>query len=184
MAVARQHECHAAAEAGRTSKCLACMFGIETEISRPLGTRLSGSSLGLSERCLRPDPSTPRSTQESLHESRIARIAVCCAGGATGRLGRRCGANAKCDCRTHPLPAENRTYSHGWSGPMRGLPYAAIALWFCAICGMHAYAGEPASPSPKRAAIMDFELINEMRDYETAESRAAQQQRLPLIDDA
>jgi hypothetical protein len=79
---------------------------------------------------------------------------------------------------------------------MRGLPYASIVLWFCAACGMHSYlwfcaacgmhsyAGEPASPTPKRAAIMDFELINEMRDYETAESRAAQQQRLLLIDDA
>ena len=31
---------------------------------------------------------------------------------------------------------------------------------------------------------MDFELIDEMRDYETDEARAAQQQRLFLIDDA
>lgn len=31
---------------------------------------------------------------------------------------------------------------------------------------------------------MAFELINEMRDYETDDSRAAQQQRLLLIDEA
>jgi len=67
---------------------------------------------------------------------------------------------------------------------MNHLSYAAMALAFCAICGMHAYAGQPASSAPKRAAIMDFELINEMRDYETVESRAAQQQRLLMIDDA
>ncbi len=37
---------------------------------------------------------------------------------------------------------------------------------------------------PKTAAIMEFELINEMRDYETADSNAAQQRRLALITDA
>jgi hypothetical protein len=67
---------------------------------------------------------------------------------------------------------------------MSRLGYWAIALWFCAACGMHAYAGEPTLSRPKRAAIMDFELINEMRDYETVESRAAQQKRLLLIGDA
>ena len=67
---------------------------------------------------------------------------------------------------------------------MSRLSHSAIALGFCAICSVHAYAGEPPSSAPKRAAIMAFELINEMRDYETVESRTAQQKRLLLIDDA
>jgi hypothetical protein len=65
---------------------------------------------------------------------------------------------------------------------MSRLRYAVIALWFGCACGMQCYAGEAASP--KRAAVMDFELINEMRDYETTESRSALQQRLLLIDQA
>lgn len=49
---------------------------------------------------------------------------------------------------------------------------------------MGATAAETASRSPKSAAVMDFELVNEMRDYETEASRAAQTQRLTLISDA
>ena len=49
---------------------------------------------------------------------------------------------------------------------------------------MSATAAETASRSPKSAAVMDFELVNEMRDYETEASRAAQLQRLTLISDA
>jgi hypothetical protein len=49
---------------------------------------------------------------------------------------------------------------------------------------MPAFGAEADSPPPKRAAVMDFELINEMRDYETEESQAAQQHRLALISDA
>ena len=49
---------------------------------------------------------------------------------------------------------------------------------------MSATAAETVSRSPKSAAVMDFELVNEMRDYETEASRAAQTQRLTLISDA
>ncbi|HKB82053.1 MAG TPA: DUF3280 domain-containing protein [Burkholderiales bacterium] len=48
---------------------------------------------------------------------------------------------------------------------------------------MTAAVSESNSPSPRRAAVMDFELINEMRDYETEESQAVQQRRLALISD-
>jgi Protein of unknown function (DUF2380) len=48
---------------------------------------------------------------------------------------------------------------------------------------MPAFAADTDSPPPKRAAVMDFELINEMREYETEESQAAQERRLALISD-
>jgi hypothetical protein len=51
-------------------------------------------------------------------------------------------------------------------------------------CGPHLIAAESGSYEPKSAAIMDFELIDEMRDYETDDSRAALQQRLHLVSDA
>lgn len=51
----------------------------------------------------------------------------------------------------------------------------------CLFIGMVANAAETGALPPKSAAVMDFELINEMRDYETEESQKAQQQRLALI---
>jgi len=45
-------------------------------------------------------------------------------------------------------------------------------------------AAEPTSSVPKAAAVMDFELIDDMRDYESAAVLAAQNQRLVLIGDA
>lgn len=59
---------------------------------------------------------------------------------------------------------------------------SAFAVWF--YIGLPATAADAESPLPKRAAVMDFELINEMRDYETEESRTAQQRRLALISNA
>ncbi|HWR87087.1 MAG TPA: DUF2380 domain-containing protein, partial [Acidiferrobacterales bacterium] len=50
--------------------------------------------------------------------------------------------------------------------------------------GMPAIAAEAILPVPKSAAVMDFELIDEMRDYETEDTTAAQQRRLALISDA
>ena len=44
--------------------------------------------------------------------------------------------------------------------------------------------GAATDPPPKLAAVMDFELVNEMRDYETEESQKVQQRRLDLISDA
>ena len=67
---------------------------------------------------------------------------------------------------------------------MSRLRYAALVLWFACVFYMPCHAAETISAAPKRAAVMDFELINEMRDYETAESTAAQQHRLQLIDEA
>ena len=54
----------------------------------------------------------------------------------------------------------------------------------CLCIGMAAIAVEPDTTLPKRAAVMDFELVNEMRDYETEESQKVQQRRLDLISDA
>jgi len=62
-----------------------------------------------------------------------------------------------------------------------------MARWFSIalmVCALHSFAARSDSDTPKRAAVMDFELINEMREYETDDSRAAQQQRLLLIDEA
>ncbi len=59
---------------------------------------------------------------------------------------------------------------------------SAFAAWLCV--GMPAIAADTNLPDPKHAAVMDFELINEMRDYETEESQAALQRRLILISDA
>ena len=58
----------------------------------------------------------------------------------------------------------------------------ALVAWFG--IGMPALAAETNLTASKRAAVMDFELINEMRDYETKDSQAAQQHRLALISDA
>ena len=62
-----------------------------------------------------------------------------------------------------------------------------MARWFSIaliVCALHSFPARSDSDTPKRAAVMDFELINEMREYETDDSRAAQQQRLLLIDEA
>jgi hypothetical protein len=58
----------------------------------------------------------------------------------------------------------------------RPLILAALVAWFGA--GMPTLAAQTNPATPKSAAVMDFELINEMRDYETRESQAA------LISDA
>ena len=58
---------------------------------------------------------------------------------------------------------------------------AFMAAFFFA---MPALAAQTNSPLPKSAAVMDFELINEMSAYETEDSNAAQQRRLALISDA
>ena len=50
--------------------------------------------------------------------------------------------------------------------------------------GMPALAAETNLTASKSAAVMDFELIDEMRDYETEASEAAQLRRLALISDA
>ena len=66
---------------------------------------------------------------------------------------------------------------------MRGKIIApALVVWFG--IGMPALAAETNLATSKSAAVMDFELINEMRDYETEASEAAQQRRLALISDA
>ena len=44
----------------------------------------------------------------------------------------------------------------------------------CLFIGMVANAAETGARPPKSAAVMDFELINEMHGYETEESQKAQ----------
>ena len=58
----------------------------------------------------------------------------------------------------------------------------AFAAWL--FIGMPTIAAEPNLPGSKSAAVMDFELIDEMRDYETKDAQAAQQHRLVLISNA
>ena len=63
---------------------------------------------------------------------------------------------------------------------MSGRPIlSAFVAWL--IIGMPAIAAQTNLPVPKSAAIMDFELIDEMRDYETEDTNAAQLRRLALI---
>lgn len=59
----------------------------------------------------------------------------------------------------------------------------ALLLW-CSCGLVESFAAEAPPPVPRRAAVMDFELINEMADYETDASRASLEQRLRLIDEA
>lgn len=59
---------------------------------------------------------------------------------------------------------------------------AAFAAWL--LIGMQALATETNLPVPKSAAVMDFELIDEMRDYETEAAKAAQERRLALVSNA
>ncbi|HKQ25493.1 MAG TPA: DUF3280 domain-containing protein [Burkholderiales bacterium] len=58
----------------------------------------------------------------------------------------------------------------------------AFALLFCPTA--LATAWEADAPAPKIAAVMDFELIDDMRDYERPEVKDAQDRRIGLISDA
>ena len=46
------------------------------------------------------------------------------------------------------------------------------------------FSGEIESSVPKTAAVMDFELVDDMRDYEHPEAKDAQLRRIALISDA
>jgi hypothetical protein len=58
----------------------------------------------------------------------------------------------------------------------------AFVAWL--FIGMPAIAAEANVPVPKSAAVMDFELIDEMRNYEAEDAKAALHRRLALISDA
>lgn len=58
----------------------------------------------------------------------------------------------------------------------------AFAVLFCLTAP--ATAREVDTPAPKIAAVMEFELIDDMRDYERPEVKAAQDLRIGLISDA
>jgi len=63
---------------------------------------------------------------------------------------------------------------------------ALCALTLASGCGCATatFAAEAPPAGPRHAALMDFELINEMADYETDAARTTLQQRLHLIDQA
>ncbi len=58
----------------------------------------------------------------------------------------------------------------------------ALAAWI--LAGTGGLAAQTPTANSRSAAVMDFELINEMRDYETEASNAAQQRRLGMISGA
>lgn len=58
------------------------------------------------------------------------------------------------------------------------------AFVICFGIAMPALAADTNLAASKSAAVMDFELINEMHDYETEDSQAALHRRLGLIGDA
>jgi len=59
-----------------------------------------------------------------------------------------------------------------------------IALALLSFVTAIATAGEPDSSAPRIAAVMEFELIDDMRDYERPEVKEAQNRRIDLISDA
>jgi hypothetical protein len=60
--------------------------------------------------------------------------------------------------------------------------YAIVAILL--IAATPGFSGDAASSVPKTAAVMDFELIDDMRDYEHPEVKDAQNRRIALISDA
>lgn len=60
--------------------------------------------------------------------------------------------------------------------------WVALAGLLCMAAAAIAHGAE--APAPKLAAVMDFELIDDMRAYEKPEALAAQDQRIALISDA
>jgi hypothetical protein len=78
------------------------------------------------------------------------------------------------------LPGCRARYLHARRSALATLFALLLSLW----CGFESLAAEDPPTAPRRAAVMDFELINEMSDYETDVSRASLQQRLRLIDEA
>ena len=59
---------------------------------------------------------------------------------------------------------------------------SVFAAWL--LVGLPALAAETNLSAPKSAAVMDFELIDDMRDYETEDAKAAQERRLALVSNA
>ena len=83
-----------------------------------------------------------------------------------------------------PYAAADAGSTAAKSGPRavnRRICLLAIAASILTSAGGLAAQTDPAGP--KSAAVMNFELINEMRDYETDEASAAQQRRLGMISD-
>jgi len=58
-----------------------------------------------------------------------------------------------------------------------------IALALLSFVTATAAAGEPDASAPRIAAVMEFELIDDMRDYERPEVKDAQNRRIGLISD-
>jgi hypothetical protein len=58
----------------------------------------------------------------------------------------------------------------------------AFAVFSCLSLPVSAWGAD--TPAPKIAAVMEFELIDEMRDYERPEVKDAQNQRIGLISNA
>ncbi|MEO8007835.1 MAG: DUF3280 domain-containing protein [Betaproteobacteria bacterium] len=66
---------------------------------------------------------------------------------------------------------------------MSGRLFSSVfAAWL--LVGMPVLAAETNLSAPKSAAVMDFELIDDMRDYETQDAKAAQERRLDLVSSA
>ena len=59
-----------------------------------------------------------------------------------------------------------------------------VALALLTFVPATATAGEPDASAPRMAAVMEFELIDDMRDYERPEVKDAQNRRIGLISDA
>jgi hypothetical protein len=60
--------------------------------------------------------------------------------------------------------------------------YVAFSVLLCLAAPLAAR--ETDTPAPRIAAVMEFELIDDMRDYERPETRDAQNRRIGLISDA
>lgn len=60
--------------------------------------------------------------------------------------------------------------------------YVAFVVLCCLAAPVTAWGAD--APAPKIAAVMEFELIDDMRDYERPEVKDAQNRRIGLISDA
>ncbi len=86
--------------------------------------------------------------------------------------------------RCKPVPHRSASASDLWQHPSPAQARARVArkLGRLAWLGLALLAGAPATAAePKSLALMDFELIDEMRQYESAQARRETDRRLVLI---
>src|SRR5258706_15898785 len=159
-------------------KCAARLLGAQAGVPRPDFEGNRGNTLDLPQGPIRTHPRAAGGAQRSLYESRLARIPVCRPRGARGRAQCRYRRLAQFDRGFNPAPAASLAGAQDRFRQMSGRIFLpAIVAWlFIGLPPIAAETNVPVNvPVLKSAAVMDFELINEMREYETENTNAPQQ---------